>query len=558
MDLQHADMYRYCVVLACGDEPLARSATGAAPPGAAGFAAARDAVREGLRQRPAPATPTGDDAARVLYSARPLIEEHHWNLLALVLPEYAARPRHRQVDLTGVAAVLCKKADVTRKAVDRLVGPGGLLELALFAAAAAADPSTGCPDLPAVIAAAGTKRLRPAVRKAVAAHLPTCATCTSAQRARPTALAVLSEFPLPEAPADLTGPGDAPGPAGLTEPDGPVPTGLTEPDGPVPTGLAEPDGPVAAGLAEPDGPVAAGLAEPDGPVAAGLAEPDGPAPVPAGPGAPHVPAVAEHADAATQASTPDPVPVAELDADDITVELSPGPEPAVYRTTPAVPVARLPLLRRPPVLLAVVLVLLAGAAVAGIVGLRSGSPLGRAGASSATTPAAPPSAVTAPGVLVPAAPGAGRTPAASGHAKPSKAPSASPAASVSAAGGVPLVPAADRLREVLPLTVKAPGCPGQTFGGSCYSIQPFTLPLEVAVPAGFDEARLADALQWTVRTETVLGPVAFHGRGNHARVRVTDNGQATPPTVWVVQAALTVNGETHLSDEVTLRVYATT
>ncbi|MET7418883.1 hypothetical protein [Dactylosporangium sp. NPDC005555] len=122
----------------------------------------------------------------------------------------------------------------------------------------------------------------------------------------------------------------------------------------------------------------------------------------------------------------------------------------------------------------------------------------------------------------------------------------------------PLVPAADRLREVLPLVVKAPGCPGQTFGGACYSIQPFTLPLSVAVPAGFDEARLADALQWTVRTETVLGPVAFHARGNHARVTVTDDGRATPPTVWVVRAALTVNGETHLSDEVTLRVYATT
>ncbi|MFF5228331.1 hypothetical protein [Dactylosporangium sp. NPDC000521] len=548
MDLQHADVYRYCVVLACGDESLARSATEAAPPGAAGFGAARDAVREGLRQRPVPAAPTGDDAARALYSARPLIEEHHWNLLALVVPEYSARPRHRQVDLTGVAAVLGKKADVTRKAVDRLVGPGGLLELALFAAAAAADPSTGCPDLPAVIAAAGTKRLRPAVRKAVAAHLPTCATCTSAQRARPTALAVLSEFPLPEAPADLTEPGDVPDPAGLTTPDVLVSAGLTEPDGPDPAGLTEPDGPDPAGLTESDGPV----------------------PVPAALGAPDVPAPAEHADLATPALMPVPSPVpspvpwpvsspvAELDADDITVELSPGPEPAVYRTTPAVPVARLPLLRRPPVLLAVVLlVLLGGAAVAGIAGLRGGTPKGQAAANSATTPAAPPSTVAAPGVLVPASPSAGRTPAASGHAKPSTAPSASPAASVSAAGGVPLVPAADRLREVLPLVVKAPGCPGQTFGGSCYSIQPFTLPLEVAVPAGFDEARLADALQWTVRTETVLGPVAFHGRGNHARVRVTDSGQATPPTVWVVQAALTVNGQTHLSDEVTLRVYAT-
>lgn len=71
-------------------------------------------------------------------------------------------------------------------------------------------------------------------------------------------------------------------------------------------------------------------------------------------------------------------------------------------------------------------------------------------------------------------------------------------------------------------------------------------------------AALADALQWTVRTETVLGAIAFHARGNHARVTVTDDGRATPPTVWVVRAALTVNGETHLSDEVTLRVYATT
>ncbi|MEV4131860.1 hypothetical protein AB0J72_06800 [Dactylosporangium sp. NPDC049742] len=492
MDPQHADVYRYCVVLACGDEPLARSATESAPPGAAGFAAARDAVREGLRQRPAAAAPTGDAAALVLYSARPLIEEQHWNLLALVVPEYAGRPRHRQVDLTGVAAVLGKKVDVTRRAVDRLVEPGGLLEVALFTAAAAADPSTGCPDLPAVIAAASTKRLRPAVRKAVAAHLPACVTCTSAHQARPTALAVLSGFPLPD------------------------PAGVAEPDVPDPAGPVEPDVPDSASRVDHAAPVAA--------------------------------------------------PASELDADDITVELPPHapaaperePSPAVYYVTPAVPVARLPLLRRPPVLLAVVLVLLAGAAVAGVLGLRSGTPRGQASASDATTPAAPPSAVAAPGVMVPASPSAGRTPAASGHAKPSTAASASPAASVAAAGGVPLVPAADRLREVLPLTVKAPGCPGQTFGGSCYSIQPFTLPLEVTVPAGFDEARLADALQWTVRTETVLGPVAFHGRGNHARVRVTDNGQATPPTVWVVQAALTVNGETHLSDEVTLRVYATT
>ncbi|MGI5176710.1 hypothetical protein ACQEVZ_10305 [Dactylosporangium sp. CA-152071] len=518
MDPQHADVYRYCVVLACGDEPLARSATEAAPAGATGFTVARDAVREGLRQRPAPAAATGDAAAPVLYSARPLIEEHHWNLLALVVPEYAGRPRHRQVDLAGVAAVLGKKVDVTRKAVDRLVEPGGLLELALFTAAAAADPATGCPDLPTVIAGASAKRLRPAVRKAVAAHIPTCATCTSAHQTRPTALAVLSEFPLPEVPAELT----------LPE----VPAELTEPgDAPDPAGLAESDVPDPAGLVEPD-----------------------------------VPDPTERVDLAASVAAPGPAPASEPGADDITVELPPQvpaaperePEPAVYYVTPAAPVARLPLLRRPPVLLAVVLVLLAGAAVAGIFGLRSGTPKGQASASDATTPAAPPSAVAAPGLMVPPSPSAGRTPAASGHAKPSTAASASPAASVPAAGGMPLVPAADRLREVLPLTVKAPGCPGQTFGGSCYSIQPFTLPLEVSVPAGFDEARLADALQWTVRTETVLGPVAFHGRGNHARIRVTDNGQATPPTVWVVQAALTVNGETHLSDEITLRVYATT
>ncbi len=131
-------------------------------------------------------------------------------------------------------------------------------------------------------------------------------------------------------------------------------------------------------------------------------------------------------------------------------------------------------------------------------------------------------------------------------------------APVSAGVAAPLVPAADRLREVLPLLVRAPGCPGQMFGGSCYSVQPFTLPLSVAIPAGFDEARLADALQWTVRAQTMLGPVEFRGRGNHARVTVTDGGQATPPTVWTVQAALTVGGETHLSNEVTLRVYATT
>ncbi|WP_327003739.1 hypothetical protein OHA72_53190 [Dactylosporangium sp. NBC_01737] len=111
---------------------------------------------------------------------------------------------------------------------------------------------------------------------------------------------------------------------------------------------------------------------------------------------------------------------------------------------------------------------------------------------------------------------------------------------------------------MLPLLVKAPGCPGQTFSGSCYSVQPFTLPLSVVVPAGFDEARLSESLQWTVRAQTVLGPVEFRGRGNHARVTVTDGGQATPPTVWTMQAALTVDGETHLSNEVTLRVYATT
>ncbi|WP_460495049.1 hypothetical protein [Dactylosporangium cerinum] len=89
-------------------------------------------------------------------------------------------------------------------------------------------------------------------------------------------------------------------------------------------------------------------------------------------------------------------------------------------------------------------------------------------------------------------------------------------------------------------------------------VQPFTLPLSVVVPAGFDEARLADSLQWTVRAQTVLGPVEFRGRGNHARVTVTDGGQATPPTVWTMQAALIVGGETHLSNEVTLQVYATT
>jgi hypothetical protein len=67
-------------------------------------------------------------------------------------------------------------------------------------------------------------------------------------------------------------------------------------------------------------------------------------------------------------------------------------------------------------------------------------------------------------------------------------------------------------------------------------------------PGRFDEARLAERLQWTVRAQTVLGPVEFRGWGNHARVAVTDGGQA----------ALTVGGETHLSNEVTPQVYATT
>jgi hypothetical protein len=229
----------------------------------------------------------------------------------------------------------------------------------------------------------------------------------------------------------------------------------------------------------------------------------------------------------------------------------------VYITTPGVPRVRRPVLRRPPVLLAVLAVLLATAATAGLLGARGGTEQRRAEATG-TLPAVAPQVVASPGVSVAASVGGTRTPAASAHARTSTSPSASPAGSGSVPAGVPVVPAGDRLREVLPLVVNAPGCPGQTFGGSCYSVQPFTLPLSVVVPAGFDEARLADALQWTVRTDTVLGPVAFHARGNHTHVTVTDRGQATPPTIWTVQAALTVSGVTHLSDEITLRVYATT
>ncbi|MET7418884.1 hypothetical protein [Dactylosporangium sp. NPDC005555] len=64
MELQHADVYRYCVILACGDEAVARTATAAASVGAATtggpaavFAAARAAVKEELRGRPAPCRP---------------------------------------------------------------------------------------------------------------------------------------------------------------------------------------------------------------------------------------------------------------------------------------------------------------------------------------------------------------------------------------------------------------------------------------------------------------------------------------------------------------------
>ncbi|MEV4513637.1 hypothetical protein AB0K00_32295 [Dactylosporangium sp. NPDC049525] len=546
--MQHVQVYRYCVTLACGDEPAARAATleafraaaerdaGEDGP-AALFTLARAAVKAELRQRKA----TGVPAAGTLYAARPALDEQHWNLLALILPEYADRPRHRQVDLAAVAAAAGKKVDVTRKAVDRLVEPGGHLDVAMFTAdatAAATDGGAGCRELATIVTTA--KRLRPAVRKAVAAHLPTCATCTAALEARPSALAVLSALPIPAVPDDLAALDLAALDLAALD--------LAAPD------LAAPDL-AALDLAAPD------LAAP------GLPAPDTAAPEPAAP----EPAAPEPAalDAAAAPAAPETG-----DDTDVTVELLPvaGQEAApdddrplstVYYPVPAVASVRLPLLRRPPVLLAILVVLLTVAAVAGFLGVRSGSPEGLAGAavfSSApvTGPAAPPPALVPPGVAGSGSAGAGRTPAASGHAKVPAGPSALPAASVSTGADAPLVPAGDRLREVLPLLVQVPGCPGQTFGGSCYSVQPFTLPLSVVVPAGYDEARLADALQWTVRAQTVLGPVQFRGRGNHARVTVTDGGQATPPTIWTMQAALTVGGETHLSNEVTLRVYATT
>jgi hypothetical protein len=528
VERRHVQVYRYCVTLACGDGSVAHAATveafraAARPdPGedepAAVFALARAAVKEGLRQRTAAQAPDGP-----LHAARPALEEQHWNLLALILPEYADRPRHRQLDLTAVAAAAGRTVEVTRRAVDRLVSPGGHLDLAMFTVDAVTS-GTGCPDLAAVVTDA--KRLRPALRKAVAAHVRTCAVCTAALEARPGAAAVLSALPLPAVPADLA----ALDPA-AAEPD------LSEDITPEPE---HDEDPVAA--------------EP------GPAE-DTAAPAPDELGA---------LETAAASAEPD-------DDTDVTVELlpAPGPEPlpelgddrplsTVYFPVPAVAAVRLPLLRRPPVLLSMLVALLVVAATAGVLGVRSGAPEGAAGAAevrSATAAAAatPPAALSPPAVVGSGSAGAGRTPAASGHAKVSAGPSVVPAGSGSADVDAPLAPGGDRLREVLPLLVRAPGCPGQTFGGSCYSVQPFTLPLSVVVPAGFDEARLGDALQWTVRAQTVLGPVEFRGQGNHARVTVTDGGQATPPTVWTMQAALTVGGETHLSNEVTLRVYATT
>ncbi|WP_327003738.1 hypothetical protein OHA72_53185 [Dactylosporangium sp. NBC_01737] len=317
--MQHVQVYRYCVTLACGDEAAALAATTEAlravaergsdeDDPAALFALARAAVKAGLRQRKEAATP----AAGTLYAARPALEEQHWSLLALLLPEYADRPRHRQVDLTAVAAALGRKVDVTRKAVDRLVEPGGYLDVAMFTADAFAG-GTGCPELAALVA--GAKRPRPALRKAVAAHLPDCAVCTAALEARPGALTVLSAATVPAVPADLTGPVATPPPA------------------------ASPD----------------------------LGEPV-------------VPEPGEDTDITAEIL---------LDAD--------RPLSTVYHPVPVPAVAsvRLPLLRRPPVLLTVLVILLAVAAVAGFLGVRSGSPKGSAGAAG-----------------VPSAPGAGPPPAA--------------------------------------------------------------------------------------------------------------------------------------------------
>jgi hypothetical protein len=507
VERQHVQVYRYCVTLACGDEPAARAATlqalhAAAQRGpgeddpAALFTLARAAVKAALRQRKGVMAPPAEGATGALYAARPALEEQHWSLLALLLPEYADRPRHRQVDLTAVAVALGRKVDVTRKAVDRLVEPGGHLDLAMFTADAAAAGGGGCPQLATIVAAA--KRLRPAVRKAVAAHLPTCAVCTAVLEARPGASTVLSAVPIPAVPSDLT----------------------ALPD------VADLDPHTGAGTVE----VADAEPGDDADITAEL---------------PFQPA---------QEPAQDPE-----DEDERPLSTVYYPVPAVA----AVRLPRLPLLRRPPVLLGVVVVLLAVTAVAGFRGVRAGSARGLAGAAAiapapGTGPVAPAPTAVSPGAAGSGSAGTGRTPSAAGSAKASAGPSPLPAGSVSAGAVAPLVPAGDRLREVLPLLVRSPGCPGQTFDGSCYSIQPFTLPLSVVVPAGFDEARLSDALRWTVRAQTLLGPVEFRGRGNHARVTVTDGGQADPPTVWTMQAALTVGGETHLSNEVTLRVYATT
>ena len=392
----HVQVYRYCVTLACGDEPAARAATGAAlramadqesgeDDPAALFTLARAAVKAELRQRRTAAAPR-DGAAGVLFAARPALDEQHWSLLALVLPEYADRPRHRQVDLTAVAAALGRKLDVTRKAVDRLVEPGGYLDVAMFTAGTLAD-GAGCPDLAAVVT--GAKRLRPALRKAVAAHLADCATCTAALRGRPDALTVLSAVPVPAAPADLTEPGADTGPA--------APADLTV------SGAVS--GPAAPADLTVSGAVSAAAADLD--VGEQVApEPD------------------EDADITAELLLGDgPAPVREAAAQDD------RPPATVYYPVPAVAAVRLPLLRRPPVLLSILVALLAVAAGAGFLGVRSGSPEGLAGAAAVTSAAvtglaAPPPALSPSGVAGSGSPGAGRTPAASGHAKVSTNPSA--------------------------------------------------------------------------------------------------------------------------------------
>ena len=79
------------------------------------------------------------------------------------------------------------------------------------------------------------------------------------------------------------------------------------------------------------------------------------------------------------------------------------PPATVYYPVPAVAAVRLPLLRRPPVLLSILVALLAVAAGAGFLGVRSGSPEGLAGAAAVTSAAvtglaAPPPALSPSGV----------------------------------------------------------------------------------------------------------------------------------------------------------------